>query len=68
MDGLNSYGGITPWFPKESAMRKGASILVAVALIATVLVITSCGPAKPKEKVLGMSFPADDHGWVAAVI
>ncbi len=49
-------------------MRKGVSVLVAAVLVAGVLALAACGPAKPKEKVLGMSFPAADHGWVAAVI
>ncbi|MGA2477163.1 MAG: substrate-binding domain-containing protein [Spirochaetia bacterium] len=49
-------------------MRKGISVLVAAVLVAGVLALAACGPAKPKEKVLGMSFPAADHGWVAAVI
>ena len=49
-------------------MRKGIMVLAAAALAASVLLIAGCGPAKPKEKVLGMSFPAADHGWVAAVI
>ncbi len=49
-------------------MRKGVAVLLAITTIAAVLVVTGCGPAKPKEKVLGMSFPAADHGWVAAVI
>ncbi len=49
-------------------MRKGIMVVAAVALIAAVLSLGACGPSKPKEKVLGMSFPAADHGWVAAVI
>ncbi len=49
-------------------MRKAVMVLAAVAVAASVLLVTACGPSKPKEKVLGMSFPAADHGWVAAVI